>query len=319
MPWARQRHANLASATSCRGNEKVRSVTRTHLLSDVFSQEDLRRLREGKCPVSGRKADPDIAWMLTKTGSHPNDYVLSLAKWWRWWVRPHTKEGEGTEEFRKRLRSDVRNRQRFFQTAGELMAAYFLEEQQGCHLERVPTGEGKRTPDFRIAKGDITVTVEVKTLVGGIPPEVTRYMGAFPGGAPDIRKAVEAARRQLDLATRNLVIIADEWRPGMSRHHVIAAVYGDLELCHLLGPAGPVGDWFEVREKNVRWQPKLNTRVGAICMLRWSGSPACKAYFVHNAHARNPLPPCLFDPWPQLVPREDKRTGIWRNRPDWMQ
>jgi len=69
----------------------------------------------------------------------------------------------------------------------------------------------------------------------------------------------------------------------------------------LYGPDGPVGDWHEVRNENVRLQPDLNTRISAVGFAKWMGEPDVPGYFVHNVHATNPIPPEMLDPCPQLV------------------
>jgi hypothetical protein len=207
---------------------------------------------------------------------------------------------KATSDFRSRLRSKVGSREAFLQTAGELMAAYFLEKQQGLAVKPLESVSKGRSPDFRITGGELTMMVEVKTLVGGIPLRIRNYAGIAPDTAAAIRKAIKAATPQLDVSALNLLMIVDCRRPPIADDHVIDAASGDLAVRIPLAADGKARGWRWVREENARFQPKLNTRVGAIGVLLWNGSPNCSAYFVHNRHARNTIPFSVFHQWPQF-------------------
>jgi len=256
-------------------------------------------------------ADDGIAGTLTEHYDHPNSYSLSLAEWYR---RAALHGDEVQHHYRHRLRKAVSDRGAFLQVAGELMAAYFLEAQLGVDLTYVRRGR-TATPDFRACACGVRLTVEAKTLVGGVPLSVSKYSGSFPSPAPAVRRAISRARKrgQLDPLGTNLVLLIDCWRPGISHHHAVDALYGDPQFTCWMGPDGPVGPWRDVRERNVLCQFNKNTRVSAVGVLGWPGRPECAGYFLHNAYAARKIPESAFDPWPQFVPDEAKERMVWRN------
>jgi hypothetical protein len=217
------------------------------------------------------------------------------------------------DEYRARLRKAISASSSFYSVTGELMAAYFLETQLGFALEYLP-----RTPtptaDFRVCKRGLGILAEVKTPVDRDP---LTGAGWFGSRAPAVRSAWRKASRQL--ATKsggNLLLVVDWHRPRIPREHAIDALYGDAQICQVVGPDGPIGNAHEVREKNRLCQFAKNTRLSAVGVLEWPGCAESTAYFVHNAYAANRIPSWAFDPWPQFVLDERKRAMVWRNLPD---
>jgi len=295
-------------------------MTAEHPLAHVFSEADLEALKRGKCPRTGRVADEYLARLLTDPAKA--DYLLlSLGRW----LEHAATHGEHVRgEYESRLRSSLTKLSRFSQTVGELMAAYFLEKQLGFHLRCVPPEQGVRTPDFEIRNSELTLIVEVKTISGGLAgspkPVSIGPLGAepVPGGLlarrKALRQAVDKATQQLYHGKANLILIADWYRPHVFEDDVIDALRGTPELAWRVGPDGPVGDPSSIRRGDGELKRNLNTRVSAVGTLAWVGCPDCKAFFVHNAHAKRPIPYTTFDPWPQLV-WNDARTGlVWRNK-----
>jgi len=281
-------------------------------LRDVFTERELERLRRGICVESERPADNSVVRMLTEDHAGWDDYVVSLGEWFRQAAR-HGDEVHS--HYVTELRSSVSNRCTFLQPASELMAAYFLEVQQGFSL-RYLSRQVVPTPDFQIHKKGLDLTVEIKTPDSDAPPpDGSRPFMAVPSAAPLLRQAMKSARRQLDRSANNLVLVIAYDRP-IYQDEAVDAAYGDLRLAIPFGADGPIGEPYEVRDENVFFQPGKNTRVGAMGILWWTRHPESAGYVIHNAYARNRIPDWAFDPWPQFVMDEAKRAMVWRNRPE---
>lgn len=278
---------------------------------NVFSNADLERLAAGKCLLSNRRANRHIADDLT---SKP-DFRRSVEEWFSCASRHGDRIADN---YRRLLRSNVSSYRRFNQTIGEIMAAYFLERQQGFSVSYVDCRSDKRTPDLEANKDGSALTVEVKTAVGGLSPGVERYYGAGPNVKPKLEKFIKKASGQLNKndEQQNLLLIVDWWKPHITRKEALDVLYGQIAIrMTWAGPNGPFLNEAHLSRKNDgRCKPEFNTRLGAVGLLRWSGSAECKAYFVHNAYASKPLPSVLLDPWPQLVRSEDGTEMVWCNK-----
>jgi len=77
------------------------------------------------------------------------------------------------------------------------------------------------------------------------------------------------------------------------------------------GPNGSVGEASVRRDRDRELGPSSKTRIGAIGVLSSDICVDSRAYFVHNMHAANPIPPERLDPWPHLMP-----GLVARNSPD---
>jgi len=291
-------------------------------LAHLFSEADLETLKKGKCPRTGKVADEYVARLLTDPARA--DYLLpSLGQW----LERAGRHGEHVRgEYESRLRSSLTKLSRFSQTIGELMAAYFLEKQLGFQLRCVPREQGVRTPDFEIRDCELTLIVEVKTVSGGLPGKPKPLcigplrVEPVPGGLlarrKALRQAVDKATQQVDHGKANLILIADWYRPNVFEDDVIDALRGTPELAMKVGPDGPVGGPCSIRRGDGELKWNLNTRVSAVGTLAWVGCPDCRAFFVHNAYAKRPIPYTTFDPWPQLVCNEARTGMVWRNSRD---
>ncbi|MBN1462028.1 MAG: hypothetical protein JXA57_21055 [Armatimonadetes bacterium] len=278
-------------------------------LRDVFSERDLERLRSGVSVESERPADDSVVLMLTEDYGGWNDYAVSLGEWFRQAAR-HGNDIRA--RYRSELRNNVSDHCAFLQPASELMAAYFLEVQQGFTLRYVPRQAGP-TPDFQIHRNSLKLAVEVKTPDSVAPPlDGCRPFAASPSAAPLLRQAMKSARRQLDKSGNNLVLVIAHERP-IFRDEAVDAAYGDLHLAIPLGEDGPIGDPYGVRDENVFFQPGKNTRIGAMGILWWTRRAESAGYVIHNAYAPNGIPHWAFDPWPQFVTDEAGRAMVWRN------
>ncbi len=275
-----------------------------HPLRDIFSEDDLERLKNGRCVETGGVADTILVRKLTENYDHPNSYSVSLAEW----LRQAALHGNGVcERYRAQLRRAVSDRKRFFRVAGELMAAHFLEVQLGFHLRYVPRRETP-TPDFEIQKNGLVLKAEVKTVVG----KSARAATAIRSAIDVVRK-----RKQYSADGNNLVLLVNWWDPGIPRRHAIDALYGDSELAASIGPGGvAIGPWRWVRWRNVLCQFNKNTWISAVGFLGWPGRPDCAGYFIHNCYSYHRIPAHMFDPWSQFVPDEANERMIWRNLPD---
>jgi len=279
-------------------------------LRDVFSERDLERLRGGMSVESERPADDSVVRILTEDYGGPNDYAVSLGKWFQQAAR----HGDDVRaRYRTELRNGVSDRCAFLQPASELMAAYFLEVQQGFSLRYV-SRRAVPTPDFQIHRNSLDLAVEVKTPDSvAPPPDGFRPFAPTPSAAPLLRQAMKSARRQLDKSANNLVLVIAYERP-ISEGEAVDAAYGDLHLAIPLAEDGPIGDPYEVRDENVFFQPGKNTRIGAMGVIWWTRRPESAGYVIHNAYARNRIPHWAFDWWPQFVTDEADRALVWRNR-----
>lgn len=279
-----------------------------HPLSKVFSEKDFERLAQDKCLLNSGTADYNIAGMLSR---EPWYFEHAVGAWYDFVA---ALGAEAAEEYKHRLRSDVRDRSRFLQTAGEMAVAHYFGTELHLPVQRMPEQEGMPTPDFEVVTSAGTLLAEVKTIVGGIP---VGTIGAFgvASRAPKVRKAIKAAARQVPASSQGLVMIVDFHRPSIAREDVVDAMYGTTMLALDYGPDGPVGDWKWTRKND--GFARQHTRVSAVGIVGWGSEPACKAYFAHNAFARLPVPPELLDPAPQFVPSADGTCLECRNRPDY--
>jgi len=282
----------------------------SHPLSDVFSEYDLERLRNGKCVESENAADDTVVRIVTGDCGGPNDYAVSLGEW----VRQAARHGDEIRcHYRTQLRNTVSDRCAFLQPASELMASYFLEIQQGFSLRYVPR-QAVRTPDFEIRKDSLSLMVEVKTPDSDAPPPSGgRPVMAVPSAAPLLRKAMDSARGQLERNENNLILVVTYQDCPIWEDEAEDAAYGDpcLKIPYMNGSPG---EPYEVREENVFFQPCKNTRIGALGVLGWTRRAESTGYFIHNAYARNRVPNWAFDPWPQYVVDEPNGVMVWRNR-----
>jgi len=283
-----------------------------HPLCAVFSRCDLARLKSGQCVESEGAADDTVVRILTEDNGGPNYYAVWLGKWFRQAARHGD---EIRSQYRAQLRGAASDRTSFLQVASELMAAYFLEVQQGFDLRYIPR-QKVRTPDFQIHRDGLSLVVEVKTIVGDPPPpDGVRPVMPVASAAPLLRQAMKAARGQLDGSANNLVLVINYYDREILEHEAVDAAYGDLHLATPLGADGPMGGPYEVRDENVFFQPGKNTRIGAMGILWYTRHAGSAGYFIHNGHALNRIPEWAFDPWAQFVVDEAKGVMVWRNRP----
>ena len=282
-------------------------------LREVFSAADIEGLRDGKRPGSGRKATSRAIWLLTESDWEPMRESLS-----RWLDAANVHSLEVQTEYVARLREATRAWPRFCETMGELAAGFFLQRQLGFTIRR-PLSQpdaGDKTPDFVIqAEGEV-LNVEVKTLTNEVYPPGRNYCGPLPSRSPVIKKAIKKAVGQIEKRCSNLVVLADWCNPPTSVKDITDALYGELVMSMLIGQQGPIGDFCPDRLGDGRCKPGLNTRVGAVGVLRWLGGDdgVCRAWFCHNASAEYPITVKLLDPCPQLM-ADDEGKAVWRNEP----
>ncbi len=284
-------------------------MDREHPLSDIFSVADLERLAQGTCLTSNGRADRHVAWRLTASGYESDPWLLALREWFR---QAASHDSFDEEHYRQRFRSGVGSLKAFCQPAGELMVAYFLEKQleRRLTLAYIAVAASRRTPEFEVTDGLISMIVEVKTI-GDYPWGAGGdFLGAAPSRAPSIRDDIRHAVRQMDKAKCNLLVVVDQGQPPIWADYVVDAMHGTEYLSIPYDASGTPGQPHFRRDRNGKLGPKSNTRVGAIGILTWNGNEKSRGYFVHNIHAAKPIPPTLLDPWPQLV---DGRE--WRNAP----
>ena len=276
-----------------------------HPLSDILSATDLERLARGTCLTSGGSADAHVARRLTGLGHESDPWLLCLREWF------HLAASHGPDtaaHYKRRFRSGVDSMKGFCQPADELRVAYFLERQQGFRLKYIPTDSvgGRRTPEFEVSGGSITILVEVKTIGDHPWGGGTGFLGGVRSRADAIRDAIKDAVGQFDKARHNLLIVVDQDRPPIPPCDVIDALRGTecLSFPYVYEPNGSVSDGAPrvQRDRDGGVGPKSNTRVGAIGVLASDVCVESRAFFVHNKHAAKPVPPEPFDPWPQLAP-----------------
>ncbi len=232
------------------------------------------------------------------------------------WFQQAARHGDSVRDYyRTELRNNVSDRCAFLQPASELMAAYFLEVQQGFNLRYVPP-QAVPTPDFQVHLNSLELAAEVKTPDSAAPPpDGFRPFTAVRSAAPLLRQAMKSARRQLDRSANNIVLVIAYDRP-IWEDTAVDAAYGDRRLAIPYGADGPIGDPYGVRDENVFFQPGKNTRIGAMGVLWWTRRAESAGYFIHNCYARNRIPNWAFDPWPQFVVDDPRGAMVWRNRPD---
>ncbi len=269
-----------------------------HPLADIFTPNDLELLAEGKALAERVLVDPRVAHFLAGSDYESEPWLPPIREWF---LQAASHGPEVATHYRRRLRLAVRSIEDFFQPIGELRAAYFLERQQGFRLTHIPVDPqgARRTPEFEIGLGDVTIIVEVKTI--GILPgtEAAGFIEGVPTRSGAIRDDIRHAVDQLDRAKCNLLLIIDQERVPILGHDVLDAMHGTehLSIPYIDGSAGEPS---VKRARDGRLGPKLNTRVGVIGVLRMSCVEP-HVYFVHNIYAARPIPPELLDPWPQLV------------------
>ena len=216
--------------------------------------------------------------------------------------------------YRDRLSKSFRDWAAFLQVRGELMAGWFLYSKLDKEVDYRCAQEGA---DFRLTIGGSLVNCEVKTAVGGIP--AGRYVGPGVPATRKIRSWLGDIASQLDKDTANIVLFADCWRPGISTHYVLNALYGsqmiEMPVQSTPGKADPLPEPRFVRLRNGKFRPKQLTRVSAVGVLRFVAlDPGWRlqAWFVHNLYAAKPIPPEVLDPCPQFEPTEDRTELRWR-------
>ena len=285
-----------------------------HPLADIFSPDDLERLARGICLHSNGRADPHVAWRLTESGYESDPWLGCLREWY---LQAASHGPDVACHYKHEFRSRVDSLKDFCQPAGELRAAYFFQRQQGFQLAYIPVDPvGKRrTPEFEISHGNTSIVVEVKTI-GDYPWGGGGYfVGAVRSRAECIRAAIKDALGQFDEAKRNLLVITDQDRPPIPPADVLAAMRGTLYLSIPYGPNGPVGEVCVRRDRDGELGPQSKTRIGAIGVLSSDICVESRACFVHNMHAKRPIPPEGLDPWPQFMPGMIPRNSTgsyWR-------
>ncbi len=304
-----------------------------HPLGDIFSERDLERLANGRCPRTGELADDNIAGMLTAGHyAHPNGFNVSLAEWLR---RTRSRDEEIHADYKTRLRGAVRSRSAFLQVAGEVMSAYFLEVQLDFGLTYIRR-QSMPTPDFRIERDDDSLAAEVKTLAGvehlmrdcdepctsghtteGVVEKSQEPLGLFGGPVQTesraIRKMIDEVREKKQYRSDgpNLVLLADFSRVSPF-DAALDALCGDPKLAFRIRRGEPISEFQPDRRGNILCQPSKNRWLGAVGVITWLGSPECHGHFVHNAYACRRILVWALDPWPQFVPEEH----AWRNAPE---
>lgn len=276
-------------------------------LLSVFSREDLARLEQGLDMLSKPRADRDLSYMLTDEFNRVTQWAIAD------WFRIAEQKGSG-EHFLNRLRKCFRHKHVFLETLGELMAGWWLYDSLDSNVEYRCAGKGA---DYRIATKVGSANCEVKSAVGGIP--AGRYSGPGIPASPKIKSWFKNIAKQLGKDDANIVLLIDFWRPGITPHYVLDALYGSLVVevpVQLVpGAVDPLPKPRFVRARNGKFTPGSLTRVSAVGVLRFVPMDTewrIHAWFVHNLHAAKPIPPEALDPHPQLEALVDKSGLRWR-------
>ena len=209
--------------------------------------------------AASNDAEGSLAWrldILSAFGPYPNDPDLARtirlrratkAAWATYLEAAYACgffEGDRGTELMARLRGT--DDDGFRSAFSECLSCWFLAGKMGFKVDANAPGRNRRQLDMRVHLPDAIVGVEVKAPFRGPIPPGTATWG---DDADKITQCLEAANRQFDDSSPNILVIAPQLRLPLhrKRNDLVKAAYGETVIAFDVNAS-------EGRLENHRWQ-----------------------------------------------------------------